>query len=53
MDGHLYEKSGSALRRGVEIPGKLLQLVQNGDVQWYLFFAMSCALAILIHFLRV
>ena len=53
LDHYLYEKSGSALKRGVEIPGKLLQLIQNGDVQWYLFFAMSCALAILIHFLRV
>jgi formate hydrogenlyase subunit 3/multisubunit Na+/H+ antiporter MnhD subunit len=53
LDTYLYGKSGSALKRGIEIPGKLLQLVQNGDVQWYLFFAMSCALAILIHFLRV
>jgi hypothetical protein len=52
VDNYLYEKSGSALKRGIEIPGKLLQLIQNGDVQWYLFFAMSCALAILIHFLR-
>jgi formate hydrogenlyase subunit 3/multisubunit Na+/H+ antiporter MnhD subunit len=51
-DNYLYGKSGSVLKRGIEIPGKLLQLIQNGDVQWYLFFAMSCALAILIHFLR-
>lgn len=42
----------TALRRGIEIPSKLLQLVQNGDVQWYLFFAIGTVIAILLHFLR-
>ena len=43
-----------AIERGAagsaDFPGKLAQLVQGGDVQWYLFFAIGCASAILIHF---
>jgi hypothetical protein len=48
----VHEQSGTALQRAIEVPGKLLQLIQNGNVQWYLFFALSCTFAILIHFLR-
>jgi hypothetical protein len=40
------------VRKLVELPAKVLQLVQSGDVQWYLFFAVDSGIAILIHFLR-
>jgi hypothetical protein len=53
IDQRLYKRSGSLIRRGIEIPAKILQLIQNGDIQWYLFFAMGCVFAVLIHFLRV
>ena len=42
----------SVLRRAVEVPAKTLQLVQSGDVQWYLFFGIGSGVAILIHFLK-
>lgn len=47
-----HERSGQVLKKGIEVPSKLLQLIQNGNVQWYLFFALGCTFAILIHFLR-
>ncbi|MGK5083590.1 hypothetical protein WDW37_09820 [Bdellovibrionota bacterium FG-1] len=43
---------GGALRRWVEVPSKVLQVIQNGDVQWYLFFAVGSGIAILAHFIR-
>ena len=51
-DLKIYHKSNSILKRSIETPGKLLQLIQNGDVQWYLFFGLSCILALLIHFFQ-
>lgn len=42
---------GGMLKRWVETPSKALQLVQNGDVQWYLFFAVGSGIAILAHFM--
>ena len=41
------------LRISIDVPAKALQLVQNGNVQWYLFFAVGTGLAILAHFLIV
>lgn len=41
-----------ALRRGTEVPAKMLQMIQSGDVQWYLFFAVGSGIAILVHFLK-
>ncbi len=38
--------------RTVAFPGKLVQLLQSGDVQWYLFFAIGSALALLLHFMQ-
>lgn len=40
------------LSRGIEIPAKGLQLLQTGDVQWYIFFAVGSGVAMLIHFWR-
>jgi hypothetical protein len=45
-----------ALDRGVEratdVPAKVLQLIQSGDVQWYVLFGIGSVVAMLIHFLR-
>jgi hypothetical protein len=35
----------------VEVPAKLMQLSQNGDVQWYMFLTLFWTLFVLIHFL--
>lgn len=44
---------GAMARRWFEVPVKTLQLIQCGDLQWYLLFAIGSGLAILVHFLRV
>jgi hypothetical protein len=41
------------LRRSTDVPAKFLQLVQSGDLQWYLLFAVGSGIAILLHFLRL
>ena len=43
----------STLRRLVEVPAKTLQLIQTGDLRWYLFFALSSGFALLSHFLKM
>lgn len=43
---------GEAVRSWVEAPAKALQLIQNGDVQWYLFFAVGSGVAILAYFMK-
>jgi hypothetical protein len=48
----LTERIARGARRGVEAPAKLLQLVQNGDGQWYIVFAVGSGIALLLHFLR-
>jgi hypothetical protein len=41
----------NVVRRCIDSPAKFLQLVQNGDVQWYLLFGMGSGLVILAHYL--
>lgn len=36
----------------IEAPSKLVQLSQNGDLQWYIFFGIVWALVLLVHFIR-
>jgi hypothetical protein len=45
---HGIDRTASA---AADFPGRLAQLIQSGDVQWYLFFAIGCTLALLVHFL--
>ena len=42
---------GTLARGSVDLPSRALQLIQNGDVQWYLFFAVGSGIAILAHYL--
>ncbi len=44
---------GSALKKIVDLPAKLLQLNQTGDLRWYLFFALSSGFALLAHYLKL
>jgi hypothetical protein len=37
--------------RLIEVPAKLVQLIQNGNIQWYLSFSLIVILVMLIHFL--
>ena len=37
-------------RGAVSVPAKIIQLIHNGDVQWYLFLAIGSGTAIWIHF---
>jgi len=39
------------VRQWIDSPAKFLQLIQNGDVQWYLLFGMGSGLVILAHYL--
>jgi hypothetical protein len=48
----IYRGLAVAVDRGVAGPSRVLQLVQSGDVQWYLFFAVGSGLLLLLHFLR-
>jgi hypothetical protein len=40
------------LKKTVEVPAKALQLVQTGDLRWYLLFALGTGFALLSHFLK-
>lgn len=39
------------LMKVFEVPAKLLQLLQNGNLQWYLVFGLGMGFAIIIHYL--
>ena len=51
-DDRLRARIDRGTHRTVHVPAKFLQLVQSGDVQWYLFFAVGSGIALLLHFLR-
>ncbi len=53
MDVRLSFVLGNVLRKSVEIPAKILQLVQTGDLQWYLVFALGSGFALLSHFIKL
>lgn len=50
-DQLLSKAMRKSLRLMVEPPAKFLQLIQSGDLQWYLVFGMGSGFALLIHFL--
>jgi hypothetical protein len=43
----------NGLKKIVEIPAKILQLIQTGDLRWYLFFALGSGFALLAHYLKM
>jgi hypothetical protein len=47
FSGQLDQNLGSA----VGAPGKLLQLIHSGNVQWYIVFAIGSGVAVLLHFI--
>lgn len=53
FDQQLSSALRNVVSKTVEVPAKGLQLLQNGDVQWYLVFAIGCGITILLHFMRV
>jgi hypothetical protein len=40
------------VRKTIAVPVLITQLIQNGDVQWYIFFGIGTGLAMLIHFVK-
>jgi len=48
----IEESLSKRLSVGTGVLSKALQVLQNGNVQWYVFFALSSGLAIMIHFFR-
>jgi hypothetical protein len=52
VEGSLSRGLHLGIHRSVHVPAKMLQLIQSGDVQWYLFFALGTGVVILLHFLR-
>ena len=50
-DRRLRKVIDQTASESADFPGRLAQLIQNGDVQWYLFFAISCTFGLLVHFL--
>jgi hypothetical protein len=52
IDGSIRGALDRLVYQAVDAPGKFLQVIQNGDVRWYLTFALGSALAVLLHFLR-
>jgi hypothetical protein len=53
LEPKISKRLNSGIHASVEVPAKLLQLIQSGNMQWYLFFGIGVAFAMLLHFLRV
>ncbi len=53
IDHKLTESLNVSVKKLVDVPAKLLQLIQTGDLRWYLFFALSSGFALLAHFLKL
>jgi len=51
-DTGIHEGEASLLRQLTQVPAKAVQLVQNGDLQWYLVFGIGMMIALLVHFIR-
>ncbi len=51
LDVQMLKRLDQGVRGATEGPAKGLQQIQNGNVQWYLFFAIGSGIAILLHFL--
>ncbi|OFZ52834.1 MAG: hypothetical protein A2428_04660 [Bdellovibrionales bacterium RIFOXYC1_FULL_54_43] len=51
-DDKFSERLNATVLRVVQVPGKVFQLIQNGDVQWYLLFGIGSGMAMLLHFMR-
>lgn len=53
LDRWLFASFSGMLRRTVDIPGKIFQLVQVGDLRWYIVYAIGFGFAFLFHYLIV
>ncbi|MEK7399911.1 MAG: hypothetical protein AAB116_23455 [Candidatus Poribacteria bacterium] len=53
VDTRILNGLNKSMFRWISVPAKLLQLVQSGDVQWYVMLVVCSGLAIVVHFLRV
>jgi hypothetical protein len=51
FDGRLNESIIWLSRSSLNEPGKIFQLFQNGNIQWYIFFSVGSGLFVLLYFL--
>jgi hypothetical protein len=52
LDEKISASLAAVLKKLVETPARFLQLIQTGDLRWYLFFSLVSGFALLLHFLR-
>ncbi len=52
MDAALANTLNQSMGRGVDYASRGLQLIQGGDVQWYLFYALGAGLALMAYFVK-
>jgi hypothetical protein len=50
-DSDLVELPIRGARKVTDLPAKLFQLLQSGDLQWYLFVALGLGFSLMAHFL--
>ncbi len=53
IDQWVFECLELPLVKGVDLSSKLLQLIQTGDVRWYLLFGLGVGFGLLAHFLTI
>ena len=51
-DEWLSRRTNQIFDRSLELSIQMPRVVQNGDVQWYLFFGIVCTILILLNFMR-
>lgn len=52
VSGTVTSGLNGGLSKTIRVPSKTLQLIQNGNVQWYLYFALGSGIVLLVHFIR-
>jgi len=51
-DYRMSEGLAFGVRKSVDSTAKLLQMIQTGDVRWYLFFAVAAGFLLMLQFMR-
>jgi hypothetical protein len=50
-DEDLVEIPVRGIRKSIDVPAKIFQLLQSGDLQWYLFVSLTMGFALMAHFM--
>ncbi len=52
FDEKIVNSMNHSANRSIGLPAKMIQLIQNGDIQWYILIAFGTAVAIMLHFIQ-